>query len=197
MPKTIISCALTGGAPRGKNPNIPITPSQIAAAGVEAASAGASVLHIHVRDPQTGAPSMELDLYRETVERIRESGTDVLINLTTGPGAAFHPGEADPSVAGPGTNFVGPVERTRHVAALRPDICSLDLGTLWLRNRAWINPPAHLAEMASIAYDAGALPEIEIFDTGDLLLAVKRRSKGTPDRRRRGTPFSDNMMLVC
>src|SRR5690606_12471930 len=100
----IITCALTGGAPwTGKNPAVPVTPQQIAESGVEAARAGAAIVHIHVRDPETGQPSMRTELYRETVARIRDSGVDVVINLTTGPGARFVPGDDDPRVGGPGT----------------------------------------------------------------------------------------------
>lgn len=182
MTKTILTCAVTGGAPRGKNPALPVTPAEIADSGIEAAKAGASILHIHVRDPETGAPSMELELYRETVERIRDSGVDVLINLTTGPGAAFHPGVEKPSVGGPGTNFVTPAERARHVVALKPDICSLDLGTLWMRNRVLINAPHHVEEIARLAYDAGVLPELEIFDTGDLVLGQELIGKSVLKR---------------
>lgn len=175
--RTIITCALTGGAPLGKNPAIPITPAQIAQAGIEAAKAGAAVLHIHVRDPNTGAPSMALELYRETVERIRDSGVDVVLNLTTGPGAGFVPGKEDPSVAGPGTDFVPPLERIRHVLELKPEICSLDIGTVWLRTRAWINSPEHVSRMAQWAYEAGVVPELEIFDTGGLVLALELLDK--------------------
>lgn len=180
--KTIITCAVTGGAPLGKNPAIPVTPAQIAQSGIEAAKAGAAILHIHVRDPDTGERSMDPALYRETIARIRDSGVDVVINLTTGPGGGYVPSTENPAVAGPGTMFVTPEERVRHVVELRPEICSLDLGTLWLRNYALINPPDHVAEMARLAYEAGVVPELEIFDTGDLILGRDLLDRGALKR---------------
>src|SRR5512137_2711637 len=104
--KVMISCAVTGSADTpGKNPAVPVTPAQIAQSAIDAAKAGAAVVHIHVRDPKTTRPSMDTALYREVVERIRSSGTDVLINLTTGPGARFMPGADDPLKPGPATNL--------------------------------------------------------------------------------------------
>src|SRR5690349_20119515 len=112
---TILTCAVTGGAPIQNNPAVPITPKDIAQQAIDAAKAGAAVAHIHVRDPATGRSSMELDLYREVVERTRDSGSDVVINLTTGTGAMFVPGKEDPAIAGPGTEFRTPDVRARHV----------------------------------------------------------------------------------
>ena len=107
--KTIITCAVTGSLTRPEqHPNLPITPEQIATAAIDAAKAGAAIAHIHVRDPETGAPSMALELYREVVERIRASATDLIINLTTGPGGRFVPSDDDPKVAAPGTTLVRP-----------------------------------------------------------------------------------------
>src|SRR5262245_1928990 len=135
MAKTILTCAVTGGAPiSGNNPAVPVTPAAIAQQSIDAAKAGAAVVHIHVRDPQTGRSSMEFELYREVVTRIRDSAVDVVINLTTGPGAMFVPGKEDPAHAGPGTEYRQPAVRARHVVALRPDICSLDLCTMRFRN---------------------------------------------------------------
>ncbi len=105
MAKTILTCAVTGGGPIGKHPAIPVTPKEIAEAAIGAAKAGATIAHIHVREPKTGQGSMELAYYREVVERIRDSGIDVLINLTTGPGALFVPSKDDPGMPGPGTNM--------------------------------------------------------------------------------------------
>src|SRR5580704_18200779 len=134
--KVMISCAVTGSADSpGKNPAVPVTPEQIARSSIEAAKAGAAIVHIHVRDPQTTRPSMDEALYRETIERIRASGSDVLVNLTTGPGARFVPGVDDPLAPGPGTNLKPPEERVRHVVALRPDICSLDMGSFNMGSR--------------------------------------------------------------
>src|SRR6202007_1074844 len=135
--KVIISCAVTGSADSpGKNPAVPVTPEQIAKSCVDAAKAGAAVVHIHVRDPKTTKPSMDGALYREVVERIRSSGTDVLINLTTGPRARFTHDDSDPSKPGPESVLKSPADRVRHVVELKPDICSLDMGSLHMGDRA-------------------------------------------------------------
>ena len=115
--KVMISCAVTGSADTpGRNPAVPVTPQQIAQSAIDAAKAGAAIVHIHVRDPQTTRPSMDKALYREVVERIRASGIDVLINLTTGPGARFMPGVDDPLQPGPATNMKPPAQRVEHVS---------------------------------------------------------------------------------
>jgi uncharacterized protein (DUF849 family) len=177
--KVIISCAVTGSADTpGRNPAVPVTPEQIANSCIDAAKAGAAVVHVHVRDPKTTKPSMDGALYREVVERIRSSGTDVLINLTTGAGARYVPDAEDPSKAGPGTSFKRPDERVRHVVELRPDICSLDMGSLNMGSRVFINTPDHLQTMAVAVREAGVLPELEVFETGHLLLAKKMIETG-------------------
>src|SRR6516164_3454893 len=177
--RVIISCAVTGSAdsPR-KNPAVPVTPAQIAQSSIDAAKAGAAIIHIHVRDPQTTLPSMDGTLYREVVERIRSSGTDVLINLTTGPGARFVPGADDPAQPGPHTTLTRPEIRVRHVVGLRPDICSLDMGSMNMGGRVFINTPDHLEVMAAAIRDAGVLPELEVFETGHLLLAKRMIETG-------------------
>jgi uncharacterized protein (DUF849 family) len=116
---------------------------------------------------------MDPALYGEAVERIRTSGCDVLINLTTGPGARFVPDADDPSQPGPGTSLKRPEMRVRHVLELRPDICSLDMGSMNMGGRVFINTPAHLETMAVAIRDAGVLPELEVFETGHLLLAKR------------------------
>jgi len=172
--KVMISCAVTGSADTpGRNPAVPVTPAQIAQSAIDAAKAGAAIVHIHVRDLKTMRPSMELSLYSEVVERIRESGTDVLINLTTGPGARFVPGEDDPQKPGPGTTIKSPAERVRHVVKLKPDICSLDMGSMNMGPHVFVNTPPHLEAMAIAIRDAGVLPELEVFETGHLLLAKR------------------------
>jgi uncharacterized protein (DUF849 family) len=177
--KVMISCAVTGSADTpGRNPAVPVTPAQIAASAVDAAKAGAAIVHIHVRDPKTTKPSMDGALYREVVERIRASGTDLLINLTTGPGARFVPGEDDPLKPGPGTSLKRPDERVRHVVELRPEICSLDMGSLNMGDRVFVNTPAHLQTMAVAIRDAGVMPELEVFETGHLLLAKRFLESG-------------------
>jgi uncharacterized protein (DUF849 family) len=177
--KVIISCAVTGSADSpGKNPAVPVTPEQIAQSCVDATKAGAAGVHIHVRDLKTTKPSMDGALYREVVERIRASGTDVLINLTTGPGARFEHDPADPSKASPASTLRGPDDRVRHVRELRPDICSLDMGSMNMGNRVFINTPAHLQAMATAIRESGVLPELEVFETGHLLLAKKMIETG-------------------
>ena len=177
--KVMISCAVTGSADTpGRNPAVPVTPAQIAASAIDAAKAGAAIVHIHVRDPQTAKPSMDGALYREVVERIKASGSDVLINLTTGPGARFVPGDDDPLTPGAGTSFKRPEERVRHVVALKPDICSLDMGSLNMGDRVFINTPSHLQTMAVAIRESGVLPELEVFEAGHLLLAKRMIETG-------------------
>jgi uncharacterized protein (DUF849 family) len=172
--KVMISCAVTGSADTpGRNPAVPVTPAQIAQSSIDAAKAGAAIVHIHVRDPKTTKPSMDGALYREVVERIRDSGTDVLINLTTGPGARFVHDDDDPSKPGPGSTLKGPEDRVRHIIELKPDICSLDMGSLNMGDRVFINTPKHLQAMAIAIKDAGVMPELEVFETGHLLLAKR------------------------
>jgi uncharacterized protein (DUF849 family) len=177
--KVMISCAVTGSADTpGRNPAVPVTPEQIARSAIDAAKAGAAIVHIHVRNPATTRPSMELSLYSEVVQRIRDSGADVLINLTTGPGARFVPGEDDPQKPGPGTTIKAPAERVRHVVALRPEICSLDMGSMNMGAHVFVNTPSHLEAMALAIRDAGVLPELEVFETGHLLLAKRLIESG-------------------
>ena len=176
--RVMICCAVTGSAdtPR-KNPAVPVTPEAIARSAIDAAKAGAAVVHIHVRDPATGKPSMELALYREVVERIRESGVEVIINLTTGAGGRFAPGTDDPRQPGPGTTLSRPADRVRHIQALRPDICSLDMGSMNMGEMIFANTPAHLAEMAAAALGTGVVPELEVFEAGHVLLAKSMLEK--------------------
>ena len=171
MSKTIVSCAVTGNQTTlAQHPSLPCTPKEIAAACIGAAKAGAAIAHIHVRHPD-GRPSMELAHYKEVVDRIRDSGIDVIINLTTGPGQRFIPGKGDPSVAAPGTTLMAPMRRVEHVLALKPEICTLDLNTMWSGTSAVINPPESVAIMAKAMKEAGSKPELEVFDSGDIQLA--------------------------
>jgi uncharacterized protein (DUF849 family) len=143
--KVMISCAVTGSADTpGKNPAVPVTPEQIANSCLDAAKAGASIVHIHVRDPKTTKPSMDKALYVETVDRIRQKNSDVLINLTTGPGARFYHDAQDPSKPSADSQLCGPAERVQHVLEIKPDICSLDMGSLNMGDRVFINTPSHL-----------------------------------------------------
>ncbi|MHB8494728.1 MAG: beta-keto acid cleavage family enzyme [Casimicrobiaceae bacterium] len=174
MTKTIITCAVTGGADTTKkNPAVPVTPAQIAQAAIDARNAGATIAHIHVRDPKTGLASQNVDYYRETVERIRAARCDILINLTTGPGSRFVPSDDNPAVGGPGTTMTPPLARVRHVVELRPDICSLDVGSMNFGETGFVNTPQHLRTMAKAIADAGVKPELEVFEPGHILLARK------------------------
>ena len=148
----ILTCAVSGGHPNVHNhPDYPISPAKIARDCIDAAKAGAAIAHIHVRDPETGMRSGDPALFREVVERIRDAGSDVLINLTTSEGARFTPGEDDPRIGGPGTTLVHPLERLRHIEELRPDICTLDVATFNFGDVIFVNTPAHLRVMANVS----------------------------------------------
>ncbi len=163
----IITCAVTGSAPTTKqSPHVPITPEQIAGECIAAARAGAAVVHIHVRDPQTGNASMETAYYREVVRRIREDRTDVLINLTSGAGGSFTPSPEDPKRATPGSTISQPERRVEHILELKPDLCSLDIATMNFGEYSFINIPEHLRKMAAMINAAGVKPELEVFDLG-------------------------------
>ncbi|MYW80189.1 3-keto-5-aminohexanoate cleavage protein [Streptomyces sp. SID8369] len=180
----IITCALTGaGDTVGRSPHVPVTPEQIAASAVEAAGAGAAVVHIHVRDPETGAPSREPRLYREVVERIRETGTDVVINLTAGMGGDLVIDPEAPLRHLPGTDLVGGIERLPHVEDLLPDICTLDCGSLNFGDGSnlYVSTPDMLRTGARRIQELGVRPELEIFDTGQLWFAKQLLAEGLLD----------------
>jgi uncharacterized protein (DUF849 family) len=177
--KVMVSCAVTGSADTpARNPAVPVTPPEIAASALDAAEAGAAIVHIHVRNPQTTRPSMDPALYREVVERIRASNSDVLINLTTGPGARFIPGLDDPLKPASGSTLSLPAQRVRHVVELAPEICSLDMGSMNMGNQVFMNTPPHLEAMAISIRDAGVMPELEVFEAGQLLLAKQMIETG-------------------
>ncbi|HVZ52166.1 MAG TPA: 3-keto-5-aminohexanoate cleavage protein [Pseudolabrys sp.] len=168
----IITCALTGGAAlSGKSKAVPVTPREIAEQAIDAAKAGAAIAHIHVREPDTGAASMRLDLYKEVVDRIRDSGIDMLINLTTGAGASYVPSAADPRVPEPRSSLSPWEKRVAHITALSPDLCSLDVGTMNFGEVVFMNTPAHLRDMARTILAQGVKPELEVFDLGHIALA--------------------------
>jgi uncharacterized protein (DUF849 family) len=169
--KTILTVAVTGNLTTvQQHPGLPCTPEQIANACLESAKAGAAVAHIHVRYPD-GRPSMELAHYRETVERIRDKNSELIINLTTGPGGRFVPSKDDPKIAGPGTSILHPLKRVEHIVELKPDIATLDLNTMWSGTAAVINTPENVTIMANEIQNAGVKPELEVFDSGDIQLA--------------------------
>jgi len=168
----IISCAITGGGDTvSKSPYVPVTPEQIAESAIGAARAGAAIAHIHVRDPETGKPSMDDALYADVVARIREADVDLLINLTTGAGARFTPDPDDPMKATSTSTMSLPGRRTSHVEALKPDICSLDVATMNFGEHAFVNVPGDLRAMAGRITAAGVKPELEVFDLGHIRLA--------------------------
>ena len=181
----IITCALTGaGDTSGRSPLVPVTPKQIADAAVEAAKAGATVVHCHVRDPKTGQFSRDVALYRELMERIREADIDIIVNLTAGMGGDLHigPGE-NPMEFGPNTDLVGPLTRLAHVEALLPEICTLDCGTLNFGDgdTIYVSTPAQLRAGAKRIQELGVKAELEIFDTGHLWFAKQMIKEGLLD----------------
>lgn len=177
---TILTCAVTGNLTRPEQtPHLPVTPSQIAAECLEAAEAGAAAVHIHVRDPRTGRPSMDVALYAEVVDELRRRRPELIVNLTTGPGGRYVPSDDEPRVAAPGTSLMPPEQRVAHVAALRPDVCSLDLNTMNSGDEVVMNTPKNVRRMAKVIREAGAVPELECFDSGDLVLAERLIADGT------------------
>ena len=175
----ILACAVTGSADStAMNPAVPVTPEQIASEVIAANKAGAAIAHIHVRNPDTGKASTKLEYYEEVVNRIRDSGSPVIINLTTGPGGRFVPDPKDPMKAGPTSGMMTARERVAHVVKLKPDICSLDVASMNFGEWNMVNSPAILREMATMIQDAGVKPELEVFDTGHVRLAAQMCANG-------------------
>jgi uncharacterized protein (DUF849 family) len=181
----IITCAVTGsGDSANKTPHLPITPKQIADASIDAAKAGAAIAHIHVRDPDTGAPARDLALYREVVDRIRSSDTDVVINLTTGMGGDLFLGpDEDPLDFDVATDCVGQVKRMEHVEELLPEICSLDCGSFNypVDNYVYISSTNMLRIGAERLQKIGVKPELETFDLGHIWFAKQMIEEGLID----------------
>jgi uncharacterized protein (DUF849 family) len=178
----ILTCSVTGGSTtRAQNPNLPCSPEEIANACLEAREAGAAMVHIHVRDPMTGAPSIELDYYRDVVKRIRAAKSDVVINLTTGPGAFYCPTDEDPAIPGPDNMILNAMGRVEHVLELKPEVCSYDIGTMNFASNLIVNVPKVIREMAELIRKAGVKPEVECFDTGDITLAKDLIAAGLID----------------
>lgn len=182
-----ITCAVTGaGDTAGRSPLVPVTPEQIAAAAIEAARAGAAVAHIHVRDPATGRGARDPRLYREVVERVRAADVDVVLNLTAGMGGDLVLGGEDaPLPPDPaGTDMVGAAERLAHVEELRPEICTLDCGTMNFAaggDYVMVNTPGMLRAMARRVQELGVRPELEVFDTGHLVFVKQLIADGLID----------------
>ncbi len=180
--KVFITCAVTGNLTTpDQTPHLPITPEEIADACLGAAEAGAAIAHIHVRDPSSGKPSMELGYYRDVVERIRTKNTQLILNITTGPGGRFVPSADDPRVAAPSTTLMVPEKRAEHIAVLRPEICTIDLNTMNSGKEVVINTPGNARRMAKVMKDAGVKPEVELFDSGDIALMNDMLNDGTFD----------------
>ena len=192
--EVFITAAVTGaGDTASKSEHVPVTPQQIAEAAIESAKAGAAIAHMHVRHPQTGTASRDVALYREVVDRIRASDTDVIINLTAGMGGdvVFGAGEAPLPLDLAGTDMVGPTERLAHVAELLPEICTLDCGTMnfSLGDYVMTNTPSTLRAMARQVQALGVKPELEVFDAGHLVFVHDLIKEGLID----GTP----MIQLC
>lgn len=181
--EVFITCAVTGsGATQDRSPHVPRSPKQIADSAVAAAKAGAAVVHCHVRDPETGAPSRDPKMFREVTDRIREADTDVVLNLTAGMGGdiTFGSVEAPLPVNASGTDMAGATERVAHIAECRPEICTLDCGTMNFAEADYVmtNTPGMLRAMGTMMTELGVKPEIEAFDTGHLWFAKQLVEEG-------------------
>jgi uncharacterized protein (DUF849 family) len=182
MEKVIVTVALVGShTTREKNPNVPMTPKEIAESAIESYRAGAAVCHVHVRDPETHKASFKLELYQEVCERIHEE-CDMIVNLTTGRGAGllFNPGAKDHPWD---TSLLkDPEERVAHVVKLKPEVCSLDLGTLNFGSNAQVNVMPVVEKMAKMIKEVGTKPELEVFDIGNIRIAKHLISKGLVEK---------------
>lgn len=184
--EVFITCAVTGsGSTQDRSPHVPRSPKEIADSAIAAAKAGAAVVHCHVRDPETGAPSRDLKLYREVTDRIRDADVDVVLNLTAGMGGdiVFGPTDAPFPVNEAATDMVGAEERVAHVAECLPEICTLDCGTMNFAEADYVmtNTPGMLRAMGQMMTDLGVKPEIEAFDTGHLWFAKELVKEGVLD----------------
>ncbi len=182
--EVFVTCAVTGsGATQDRSPHVPRSPEQIANSAIDAAKAGAAIVHCHVRDPETGAPSRDPALYRELTERIRDAQTDVVLNLTAGMGGdmVFGSTESPLPLNPKGTDMAGASERMRHVAQCLPEICTLDCGTMNFAEADYVmtNTPGMLRAMGGMMTELGVKPEIEAFDTGHLWFARQLVEEGT------------------
>jgi len=182
--QVILTCAVTGSADvKDKHPGLPATPEEIATAAIEAAQAGAAIAHIHVRDPQTGAPARDLELYKETAKLIRASDTDVILNITTGMGGDLVPSVENPAIAGPGSDMISAAERVQHIEAIRPEICTLDCGSFNYSFTAYVATMDMLRESAKRIQQAGVRPEIEAFELGHIWQAKELMKENLLDKK--------------
>lgn len=179
--KVVITVAVTGSiGDKSRHPDLPVTPKEIADSAIEACAAGAAVVHVHVRDPKSAEPAMELELYQEVVERIRAE-SDMVINLTTGAGARIVPDTGDEVGLGVGSAWRSPEVRTRHIVKLKPELCSLDVGSMNFGPRLFGNVLPHVEEMAAIIQKTGVKAEMEVFDMGQIEIAKHLIKKGLAD----------------
>jgi len=204
--KVFITCAVTGSSPIPRHPNFPFRPEHVAAEALAAAEAGAAIIHLHVRDRETGVPSQALDDYREVVGMIRDKNDAVILNVTTGPGCTWMQSEEDPAVAGPGTLMFTAERRLEHILDLKPDICTLDICTMQLWGGVAINLDPMITKMGHMIQDAGVMPEIECFEAGDFVFADDLMAKGAIPKdapfsfvlgTKYGLPATPEAMMYC
>jgi len=185
--KVYITCAVTGSSPMPSHPNFPFRPDHVANEALAAAAAGASIIHVHVRDGKTGAPSQALEDYREVVGLIREKNREVILNVTTGPGCTWMQSDEDPSLCSEGTLMFTAERRLEHILDLKPDMCTLDICTMQLWGGVAINLDPMITRMGHMIQDAGVMPEIECFEAGDFVFADDLMAKGAIPKN---APFS-------
>ena len=179
--EVIVTCAVTGaGDTVGRNPHVPVTPKEVAEAAIEAAKAGAAVAHLHVRDPETGHASRDPKLFKEAVDRVRDSGTDVVLNLTAGMGGDWIPDAQNPAMPGPGTDMISADDRLAHIHDCMPEICTLDCGTLNFSDTdmIYVSTPPMLRRMAELTKEWNVKPELEVFELGHIRFARQMIAEG-------------------
>ncbi|MEB8092721.1 beta-keto acid cleavage family enzyme [Mammaliicoccus lentus] len=182
MNKVMLTAAITGaGDTVEKNENVPVTPEEIADSAIKCARAGATVAHIHARDPETGGISHDTELFREAIRLIRESGEDIIINITSGGGGDFIPNLQDPYTAGEGSDMQTPEERHEPIGTLLPEMCTLDCGSTNFGDMVYLSPADWLREQARLVQEAGVKPELECFDSGHIRFARQLISEGLID----------------
>jgi uncharacterized protein (DUF849 family) len=182
--KVVITCAVTGGGDTHLvNPAVPITPEQIATAALEAERAGAAIAHIHVRDPETGKGSGRLELFLDVVERIQAAKSDLIIELSCGRGGTYFHDAANPGHAGAGSSVLSARDRVAHIEAIRPELCSLDVGTVNFAKFVFMNVPSEVREMAERVRAVGTKPDLDVFDLGQLEFANQMAREGLIDGR--------------
>jgi len=177
--KIIITCAVTGSADTYLvNPAVPVTPEQIATAALEAERAGASIAHLHVRDPKTGKASGSVELFQDVCDRIRAAKSDLILELSCGRGGTYSYDAANPGHAGEGSNMMRARDRVAHVESIRPELCSLDVGSLNFEKLVFVNAPSELREMAERIRAAGTKPDLEVFELGHIAFAKQLIQEG-------------------